>query len=120
MIDSKRKSGKRKCSDHRRRPQATDIRFCQVLSKGKGSKVVRTIDPDELIKRCRAPTFKGYLHWRCKSGIKKESTVITWKVLSMLYCDKTASWMESKVLADIGNVSLRYAFRVLDNMSSRL
>lgn len=67
MIDSEKKSWKRKCSDRRRRPQATDISICQVLSKGKGGKVVRTIDPEELIKRCHAPTFKGYLQYRCKS-----------------------------------------------------
>lgn len=29
-----------------------------------------------------------------------------WKVLSMCYCDMAAEWMPSKVLFDIGNVSI--------------
>lgn len=50
--------------------------------------------------------FKVYLVWRVKkSRIKKESTVMTyWKVLSMVYSQKTANLMRDEVLLDIRNV----------------
>ena len=71
-------------------------RFCQFMNW----------DPDESLKKCQASIFKAYLRWRCKnSRIKKESSIITyWKVLSMFYCDKTATWVDGLVLYDIGNV----------------
>lgn len=63
-------------------------------------------DPDELLRRCHAPTFKSYLEWRGKnSRIKKESSIVTyWKVLSMFYADKCGTWVDGKVLFDIGNI----------------
>ncbi|KAK3934868.1 hypothetical protein QBC46DRAFT_367938 [Diplogelasinospora grovesii] len=63
-------------------------------------------NPEELLKKCHAPTFKGYLHWRCKhSRIKKEASIVTyWKVFSMFYSDKCGRWVDSAVLFDIGNV----------------
>jgi hypothetical protein len=68
------------------------------------------VNPVELLKTCHAPTFKAYLDWRCRnSRIKKTSSIITyWKVLSMLHADKFLSWIDGKVLFDIGNVSAFY------------
>ena len=68
--------------------------------------VAEPVDPDEFLKKCHAPTFKAYLHWRCKnSRIKKESSITTyWKVLSMFYSDKCGTWLDGKVLFDVGNV----------------
>ncbi|KAK3934555.1 hypothetical protein QBC46DRAFT_347512 [Diplogelasinospora grovesii] len=84
------------------------IKFCDVLTKERRliDPAADPVDPDELLKKCHAPTFKAYLHWRCKnSRIKKESSIITyWKVLSMFYSDKCATWMDGKILFDIGNV----------------
>ncbi|KAI5917140.1 hypothetical protein F4810DRAFT_705126 [Camillea tinctor] len=71
------------------------FQFCQFMNW----------DPDESLIKCQASIFKAYLLWRCKnSRIKKESSIITyWKVLSMFYCDKTATWVDGLVLYDIGN-----------------
>ncbi|KAH8758036.1 hypothetical protein F5883DRAFT_364281, partial [Diaporthe sp. PMI_573] len=46
-----------------------------------------------------------YLVWRVEnSRIKKESSVLTyWKLLSMVYSQKMASWMKEEVLYDVRN-----------------
>ena len=86
--------------------------FCNMLSRDKLGWAVGKVDPEEMIKCCYAPTFKGYLRWRDKTSkgrIKKESTILTdWKVLSMLYCDIATEWTPGKLLLDIdiGNVSV--------------
>lgn len=90
-------------------PQRTNgDRFCDDLTEELLyiDPAAKPVDPDELLKKCHAPSFKGYLHWRCKnSRIKKESSIVTyWKVLSMLYSDKCGTWMDGRVLFDIGNV----------------
>ncbi|KXX74184.1 hypothetical protein MMYC01_210518, partial [Madurella mycetomatis] len=71
------------------------IEFCKVTER----------HPYDALQQCQAATFKGYLYWRGKnSRIKKESSITTyWKVLSMLYCDTTKTWMNGAVLYDIGN-----------------
>src|SRR3954453_9260647 len=68
----------------------------------------RKLDPMEVLCQCDVPLFKVYLVWRVKnSRIKKESTVMTyWKVLSMVYSQKTASWMREEVLYDVRHVSI--------------
>jgi hypothetical protein len=65
--------------------------------------------------RCDVPLFKVYLVWRVKSSrIKKESTVMTyWKILSMVYLQKTGNLMNNGVLRDVRNVSVRVTARVL-------
>ena len=89
--------------------RANGERFCNFLTEGLrvDNPEADPVNPDELLKKCHAPTFKSYLHWRCKySRIKKESSIITyWKVLCMFYADKCAAWVDGKVLFDIGNVT---------------
>ncbi|KAK3935512.1 hypothetical protein QBC46DRAFT_367527 [Diplogelasinospora grovesii] len=65
----------------------------------------RKLDPIEALKQCDAPLFKLYLVWRVEnSRIKKESAITTyWKILSMIYSLKTASWMREDVLYDVRN-----------------
>ncbi|KAK3934110.1 hypothetical protein QBC46DRAFT_429032 [Diplogelasinospora grovesii] len=65
----------------------------------------RKLDPIEALRQCEVPLFKLYLVWRVEnSRIKKESSVMTyWKVLSMVYSQKTASWMTEGVLYDVRN-----------------
>ncbi|KAK0701564.1 hypothetical protein B0T26DRAFT_681697 [Lasiosphaeria miniovina] len=65
----------------------------------------RKLDPVEALGQCDAPLFKAYLVWRVEnSRIKKESSIMTyWKILSMVYSQKTASWMKEDVLYDIRN-----------------
>ncbi|KAH7305346.1 hypothetical protein B0I35DRAFT_362391, partial [Stachybotrys elegans] len=62
-------------------------------------------EPFESLKACNASVFKAYLHWRLKnSRVKKESSIMTyWNVLSMVYAQKTARWMDGGVLYDVGN-----------------
>ncbi|KAK3939621.1 hypothetical protein QBC46DRAFT_342346 [Diplogelasinospora grovesii] len=62
----------------------------------------RKLDPIEALRQCEVPLFKLYLVWRVEnSRIKKESSVMTyWKVLSMVYSQKIASWMTEEVLYD--------------------
>ena len=69
----------------------------------------RKLDPAEALCQCDVPLFKVYLVWRVKnSRIKKKSAVVTyWKILSMVYSQKTASCMRKEVLYDIRNVSLK-------------
>ena len=68
----------------------------------------RKLDPTEALSQCDVPLFKVYLVWRVEnSRIKKESTVMTyWKVLSMVYSQKTASWMREDILYDVRNVGV--------------
>jgi len=75
----------------------TNNRFCKRWK----------LDPVEALGRCNAPLFKVYLVWRVvNSRIKKESTIMTyWKILSMIYSQKTVSWIREDVLYDICNVS---------------
>ncbi|KAJ0103794.1 hypothetical protein J7T55_004196, partial [Diaporthe amygdali] len=65
----------------------------------------RRLDPMRTLKACDSPVFKVYLVWRVEnSRIKKESSVLTyWKLLSMVYSQKMASWMKEEVLYDIRN-----------------
>jgi hypothetical protein len=60
----------------------------------------------EALCQCNVPLFKVYLVWRVEnSRIKKQSTVRTyWKVLSMVYLQKTACWIRDEVLHDVRNV----------------
>ncbi len=71
----------------------------------------RKLDPIEALRQCDAPLFKLYLVWRVenkRSRIKKESSIMTyWKILSMIYSQKTANWMREDVLYDVRNVSKR-------------
>ena len=71
----------------------------------------RKLEPIEALCQCDVPLFKVYLVWRVKnSRIKKESTVMTyWKVLSMVYSQKTASWMKEEVLYDVRSVGFSIA-----------
>ncbi|KAK3934975.1 hypothetical protein QBC46DRAFT_453803 [Diplogelasinospora grovesii] len=58
--------------------QTNSDKFCTVLIKELHVKdpAAKPFDPDELLKKCHAPTFKGYLKWRCNhSRIKKESSI---------------------------------------------
>ncbi|KAK3934987.1 hypothetical protein QBC46DRAFT_424370 [Diplogelasinospora grovesii] len=65
----------------------------------------RKLDPVEALSQCDVPLFKVYWVWRVKnSRIKKESAVMAyWKILSMVYAQKTASWMSDEVLYDVRN-----------------
>lgn len=92
--------------------RANSVSFCTILTKERraDNPMADPANPTELLKTCHAPTFKAYLDWRCRnSRIKKISSIMTyWKVLSMLYSDKFLSWIDGKVLFDIGNVSALY------------
>ena len=72
------------------------IRFCKQTKK----------DPDASLQSCKAPIYKGYMHWRVKhSRIKKESSIMCyWNWLSMIYANETKKWMDGAVLYDVGNV----------------
>lgn len=68
----------------------------------------RKLEPIKALCQCDVPLFKLYLVWRVEnSRIKKESAVMTyWKILSMVYSQKTASWMREDVLYDVRNVGV--------------
>lgn len=111
-----------RCDGTKKKVQAERTKweeFCKVLSQDLTDDEEKPveIDPVELVKRCHAPSYKAYLHWRCRSsegGIKKESTILAyWKNLSMWYCDMAHDFMNSKVLFDVGNVSLPRYFSKL-------
>lgn len=79
------------------------LRFCNKLQR----------NPEESLAECNPSLFKIYLHWRVEnSRIQKESSIITyWKVLSMLYSQRTSTYMDDAVLFDINNVcGLWYTF----------
>jgi hypothetical protein len=59
--------------------------------------------------------------WRVEnSRIKKQSSIMTyWKTLSLVYSQKTASWMKEDVLYNIRNVSYVLLFRPVSSANVR-
>ncbi len=70
-------------------------RYCKDLNdkSQKEDPTAQTVNPKELLERCDAPTFKGFLEWRyllSKGRIKQPTTItIYWEHLSMLYSQET-------------------------------
>ncbi|KAJ6437019.1 hypothetical protein O9K51_10316 [Purpureocillium lavendulum] len=79
-------------------------------NKAEESKWRRQEDPDEALCRCDVALFKLYLELRVKnSRIRKEAAIRSyWKLLSMIYAQKTATWMSEHILFDIRNWIPRY------------
>ena len=75
----------------------------------------RKLDPIEALSQCDAPLFKVYLVWKVENSriIKESSIMMYWKIFSIIYSQKTASWMREDVIYDIRNVGMTALLTVL-------